>query len=106
MALALNDEAPALMDECWRQQEHRSMLRLSQRLARKRTRRAALPPASELRREARILRQAFRVIAVCDAFDAVDEMLNAGYTLREYDGPKTRRWELLPEWGGEPPETP
>ena len=86
-------------------------MRLSQRLARMRTRRAALPPASELRRETRVLRQAFpddpRVITVCDAFDAVDEMLNAGYTLRECDGPKPRRWELLPEWGGKkPPEKP
>jgi hypothetical protein len=39
--------------------------------------------------------------------DVVTEMLAAGYTLREYDGPQTRRWELLPEWGGKkPPEKP
>ena len=84
-------------------------MRLSRRLARKRTRRAPLTELeretkiTELGRKAKILRELPDDPRVRDV---VTEMLAAGYTLREYDGPKTRRWELLPEWGGkEPPET-
>jgi len=85
-------------------------MRLSRRLARKRTRRAPLTELeretkiTELGRKAKILRELPDDPRVRDV---VTEMLAAGYTLREYDGPQTRRWELLPEWGGKkPPEKP
>ena len=39
--------------------------------------------------------------------DAITEMIDAGYTVREYDGPRPRRWPLHEAWGGkEPPEIP
>jgi len=88
-------------------------MRLSQRLKRTGKRRSTLPP-TELEREAKItaLGQKAKMLRELPADDprvrdTVTEMLDAGYTLREYDGPEPRRWPLLPEWGGkEPPEIP
>jgi hypothetical protein len=65
-----------------------------------------VPPVKQLRAEAKILREVCAddpgIVRLCDA---VTELLDAGYTVREYDGPQPRRWPLLPEWGGkEPPE--
>jgi hypothetical protein len=67
------------------------------------SRRVALPPVSELRAQAKILREVAgddpHVIAVCDAFEAVDGYLRVG-------GPdEPKRAPLLPEGKGrEPPE--
>jgi hypothetical protein len=67
-----------------------------------------VPPVKQLRAEAKIFREVCAadpgIVRLCDT---VEELLDAGYTLREYDGPQPRRWELLPEWGGKkPPEKP
>jgi hypothetical protein len=75
---------------------------MRRRLAR--TRR--LPP-DELRQKAQILREAVpddsRVIAVCNA---IEELIAAGWTVRE-GGPQPPRWPLHEAWGGkEPPERP
>jgi hypothetical protein len=75
----------------------------------KRTATRYVPPVSKLRREIAILREIGpddpKVTALTDA---VEEMLAAGYYVRHGGGEATesRRWPLLPEWGGkEPPET-
>jgi hypothetical protein len=72
-------------------------------------RRATLPPAAQLRAEAKILRESGdpKAVAVANAFLAVDEMLFPdGCTVRE-GGPKPRRWPLHEAWRGkEPPERP
>jgi hypothetical protein len=73
-----------------------------------------LPPASELKREAKILRQIApddpHVTAVCDAFDAVTEMLDVGYILREGGDtavkPVPLHETLRGLWKKEPPEKP
>ena len=83
------------------------MSRLCRRLARKRTRRVAVPPISELRREAKLLREAApdnpRVRKLCDAFE---EVANAdGYT-RVGGGEATKPRPLHPLWKREPPEIP
>jgi hypothetical protein len=88
------------------------MSRLSKKLARKRPQRIAVPGEhARLLRLARLskqLEQARSLRKLRDAFEETTaEMVKAGYTLREYDGPKPRRWPLLPEWNGkEPPEKP
>ena len=83
-------------------------MRRRSRLART-AKRAVLPPAEQLRAEAKkILSEGGdpKAIAVANAFLAVDEMLADGYTVRE-GGPEPRRWPLHEAWGGkEPPENP
>jgi hypothetical protein len=69
-----------------------------------------LPPAKQLRAEVAILRRIApddaSVRKLCDAFEAVDEMLAAGYTVREGGGEQVKPRPMLPEWKKEPPETP
>jgi hypothetical protein len=96
---------------------------MSQRLKRIRKRvnnnelqkqRAALPPLSEVRRQARILRETFpddpHVQHLVKCFEETDKLIfSDGCTVRKGGGEATesRRWPLLPEWGGkEPPERP
>jgi hypothetical protein len=49
-----------------------------------------------------------QVVAVVDAFLAVDEMIARGYILREGGGAATKPRPMPPEWkdSGEPPERP
>jgi len=66
----------------------------------------AVPPASELRREAAILREIAAddpaAVALCDA---VEEITDAGGFVRH--GPReTKPRPLLPEWKKEPSENP
>jgi len=80
-------------------------MRCVSRIVRKR--RSALP-LTELEREAKItaLGQKAKILRELPADDPrVREMLDVGYTLREYDGPEPRRWPLHEAWKGrEPPE--
>jgi hypothetical protein len=91
-------------------------MRLSKRLARKRTGRVTLPPVDQLLHKARSLRLAHPddagVAALCIAFEETTrELLAAGYTLRPGGGEKTRpiplQKELRPyeaQWEKPPPE--
>jgi hypothetical protein len=93
-------------------------MRLSKRLARKRTASGALPPVSTLLRQAKVLRERFpddrKVTAICDAFETVTkEMLDAGYVLRSGGGEATKPVPLhetmrpyAAQWEKPPPEKP
>jgi hypothetical protein len=74
-----------------------------------------VPPAAELGRQAKILREIAgddpRVVALVDVFEAVDEMINQGWIERRGGGEKTQPVplpkELRPyaaQWEKEPPE--
>ena len=85
------------------------MSRLSKRLSRTGKRHTVLPPAKQLRAEAKILRESGdpKAVAVAEAFLAVDEMIADGYTVRRGGPDEPRRWPLHEAWGGkEPPEIP